>query len=168
MAETVSREVRVRSHKNEEKLVVSIQDDSWGHCVFNRDKKEQVCTTLKRIELKSLKLRTGRKRKRKDAEGEPQAPMLHARLYTPNGDLVEDEVPNFKAWEEGNILEVGPTRYQVCVNVPGVVSLELPTPVMTSCPLVPKVSVLLAVSSLEGLRFVHTHTPAVHCMQIVH
>ena len=132
--------VKVRSLEESEKLNL-IFDDSFGHHHhLSRDKNEHVSKTLTRIILSCQKVeRKNRKRKRDESEkGTAVIPSV-AHLYTPTGVAVEGVVPNAAAWEEGSVLEVGSTRYQVRVNVPTVLSLALPNILMTDCPAVPQV-----------------------------
>ena len=133
--------VKVRSLEGSEKLNV-IFDDSFGHHhQLSRDKQEHVSRTLTRIVLSYKKVeKRNRKRKRDESTAEATGEIpIEAHLYAPAGTLVEPEVPNALAWEEGGVLEVGSTRYKVRVNMPTVLSLALPEVIMTDCPVVPQV-----------------------------
>lgn len=143
ITQSISHLVKVRSLEGEEKLNVIFDDSRGHHHEMLRDKEEHVCKTLKRISLSSMKHKgAGRKRKHTEvAKGsEDTHSPIDAHLYTPRGELVQDEVPNIVAWEEGSILELGSVKYRVCVNIPTVLSLKLPKHIMTGYPVVPEVS----------------------------
>ena len=149
-SERISRVVKVRSLQGETKLHLVLQD-CWGrHHRLLRDKNEHVSKTLKRIVLSSLKSQRKRKRTGVGAEGSaaavaigdapPPTPLnFEAHLFGPSGESVGGEVPNVEAWKDGSSLQVGPIRYEVCVNLPTVNSLKLPTHLATGCPIVPQV-----------------------------
>lgn len=151
MAALTSHLVKVRVPEGEEKLSL-VLDDCWGlkkELQLSRGRRDNVSKTLDRIVLKSQYLKHGsskasRKRKRKNADceeetSEPAVP-IEAHLYTPTGELVKADTPNIHAWEEGSVLVVGSVRYDVHVNVPTVLSLQMSTLLLSGCPLVPEVS----------------------------
>ena len=147
MATSEEPVARVRVPESGEKLTVAFAD-CWGQdkqLQLERDRRENVSKTLERIILKSQYLKTSgsltkraKKRKRQD-DGKPPI-LIEAHLYTPTGELVKPDTPNVLAWEEGNLLVVGSVRYRVCVNIPTVLSLELPSFLQSGCPIVPEVS----------------------------
>lgn len=132
--------VKVRSMEESDKLNVIFDDSLGHHYQLCRDKNEEVSKTLARILLSYQKKveKKSRKRKRDDSVGNPVIPS-EAHLYTPTGAPVGGRVRNAEAWEEGSVLEVGSTRYQVIVNLATVLSLTLPEIIMTDCPVVPQV-----------------------------
>ncbi len=146
----------VRSVDGSDKLTL-ILDDCWGHHhKMLRDKSEHVSKALKRMVISAMKshLKGSRKRKRvgevvMEAEATSLTPTIEACLYTPQGKVVGDDVPNIEAWLDGCVLELGPAQYNVQVNLPMVESLEFPKILRSGFPIVPKV--IMNLESWEDL-----------------
>lgn len=104
----------------------------------------QKCLT--RIQLNAAPKSPRAKKKAKSEPPQPEAPRAEfpVVLYRrdPAGHLrpVPLEAPNGSAWEEGSLLLLGPSWFEVEVNPPTVVRIYLHPRPMEGCPLLPALS----------------------------
>ena len=140
--------VKVRVVEGSEHIKL-ILDDCWGlnrTLKLTRGREDKLYKTLERIVLKtqyakhgSTKAMKKHRRKQQDGEETSDAVPIEVRLYDPSGELVKADTPNILAWEEGGVLVVNSIRYDVHVNIPTILSIQLPSLAMSDCPIIPEV-----------------------------
>ncbi len=112
---------------------------------MSRVASEPVGKTLKRIGISVQKANTkgqdGAKKKAKKQEVLSNIPVA---LFWPNGEMVDNELPNEQAWKEGNVLNICESKFLVEENTPIVHSARIPSVIMAGFPVVPTVKLEFA------------------------
>ncbi|XP_057273690.1 2',5'-phosphodiesterase 12 [Pezoporus wallicus] len=136
----------VRCVPSEPKLTLRLvlPDGSARH--MQRDKAEPLGRVLARIAANTAKgnAKAAKKSKKARAAGSPaeeapaEAPAV--RLFSCDGEVVAEEVPNAAAWQDGAVLHIGEARYRVERNRPALTELRLPRSLLAGFPVCPKVS----------------------------
>ena len=108
-----------------------------------RHKTEPVSKALRRIAIaaaKSVKTKKNVRSKQQRLTA-PEICPIEAQLHvgSATGPAVAEELPNSDAWTEGNVLVVDGVQYDIRVNPPTVLSLQLPNFLMSGSPVVPEV-----------------------------
>ncbi|XP_065543734.1 2',5'-phosphodiesterase 12 [Lathamus discolor] len=125
-------------------LRLVLPDGSARH--MQRDKAEPLGRVLARIAANTAKgnAKAAKKSKKARAAGAPaeeasaEAPAV--RLFSCDGEVVAEEVPNAAAWQDGAVLHIGEARYRVERNPPTLTELRLPRSLLAGFPVCPKVS----------------------------
>ena len=134
--------VSVRSVDAESNLVLTLNLRGNTHKLL-RPKEESLGKTVRRICLTAAKAeKKGRRPKIKKQRLESVDPPIEAHLYfgSKSVDEVSPDTSNSLAWVEGNVFVIGDARYTITVNPPKVISLSVPSCIMSGYPVVPKVS----------------------------
>ena len=155
----------VRSTNDDSKLSISFELDGKKRNL-QRKKEEPLGNTLKRIYLNAVAQPSKKQKKQKSskdskkvrtsgsdsAASEDKVPSddfkveIIAESTSSDGPLSEETV-NSNAWKSGHILLIGNQKYQIDVNPPSVLSLELPDSMMSGFPVIPLVTLEFATRS---------------------
>ena len=114
------------------KLLFSLNNRKYNMC---RASAEPVGKTLKRIGVSVQKASA------KEPAVEKNIPVA---LFNPNGEIVDGELTNQIAWKEGNVLNIGDSRFLVEENTPLVDNAKIPSVIMAGFPVVPMVKLKFA------------------------
>ncbi|XP_066526176.1 2',5'-phosphodiesterase 12 [Hoplias malabaricus] len=131
----------VRCVPCESKLTISFTVNG-SHRHMLRDQSEELGRVLARISSSASKAR-GKGKKGRAGGGPGAAPDVVqpvVRLFL-EGDPVSEDCVNCEAWQDGAVLQVGETRYQVERNPPTFTTAELPLSVLAGFPVCPKLEV---------------------------
>lgn len=125
----------IQNNSNIVKILFNLGGRSYK---LSRVPTDSVAKTLKRIGLSVNKATSTKQKEKKTRNERPDdAKEIPVTLYRQNGEIVEDEVSNFEAWSEGNVLEIAGCKFLVEKNTPIVHSASLPSVTMASFPVVP-------------------------------
>ena len=138
--------ISVRSVDAESNLSLTLNFGGNAHNLL-RPKDEPLGKTMKRICLSATKTKKKGKQpkvKKQRLENKPVNPPIEAHLYFGTKSVAEvpPDTPNSLAWVEGNVFVIGDTRYTISVNPPKVISLSVPSCLMSGHPIVPTVNLV--------------------------
>ncbi|NXE23552.1 PDE12 phosphodiesterase, partial [Ardeotis kori] len=157
----------VRCVPSEPKLSVRfvLPDGSAKH--MQRDQAEPLGRALARIATNAAKghAKAAKKSKKARAEGGPAGDAAAAvapavRLFSRDGEVVGEEVPNAAAWQDGAVLQIGEAQYRVERNPPALTELQLPRSLLAGFPVCPKVSAEFAAPQHCLFRWYRQQRPA--------
>ena len=119
---------------------------------MSRVASEAVEKTLRRIGISVQKASTkGKEGCKKKARQKEVLNDIPVSLFLPNGVAVHNETANAEAWKEGNVLNIGNSKFLVEENTPIVHSARIPSVIMAGFPVVP--SVKLEFADMLGSQF---------------
>ncbi|XP_069795719.1 2',5'-phosphodiesterase 12 isoform X2 [Narcine bancroftii] len=131
----------VRCVPGDSKMTISFELDG-GHRRLEREQRECLRAALARIAHNVLRAQNKPRKSRRAAAAQaaeqPQAPEVG--LYV-GEQAVAGDTSNAEAWQDGAVLQVGGTRYQVLRNPPTLTRLELPAAILAGFPVCPRVQV---------------------------
>ena len=158
--------ILVRSVAREDSLSLTLVLKGKLHRLL-RPKEESLGKTLRRISLTANKTEKSsakvRKKNTEPTASEVPCP-IEACLYCGESE-VSSQVPNSRAWVDGNVLVISDAKFAVTVNPPAATSLRVPDCAMSGYPIIPQVECwltqldeasLLGRIDLGWLQFIQT------------